>query len=156
MSRKGSIAKREITPDVRYGSVVVAKFIHAVMLQGKKSIAEKLVYEAFHIVKNKTKQEGVEVFLQALENVKPTLEVRSRRIGGATYQVPVDVSHVRSSSLAFRWLVGCARKRSEHSMEERLAGELIDAFNNKGGAVKLREEKRKMAEANRAFSHFKW
>jgi len=156
MSRRGSVAKRQVLPDPVYGSVLVSKLVHAVMQKGKKSVAEKIVYEALAVLAKKAKMEAIEAFIQALNNVKPTVEVRSRRIGGATYQVPVEVRDVRALSLAFRWIVSSAQKRPESSMKEKLAAELYDAFNNRGSAVKIREEKRKMAEANKAFSHLKW
>lgn len=156
MSRRGSVAKRLVTPDPVFNNILIAKLMHTIMERGKKSIAERVVYKALEVLKKKTKVDEVEAFLQAMDNVKPTVEVRSRRIGGATYQVPVEVRDVRSISLALRWIVASAKKRPEHSMEEKLAAELMDAFNNRGSAVKIREEKRKMAEANKAFSHFRW
>lgn len=155
MSRRGSVAKRQVIPDPVYGSVLVSKLMHIVMQKGKKSIAERIVYKAFENLAKKTKVNELEAFLQALENVKPAVEVRSRRIGGATYQVPVEVRDVRSIALGLRWLVTSARKRSENTMEERLSAELADAYNNKGGAVKKREEGKKMADANKAFAHFR-
>ncbi len=156
MSRRGSVAKRVVLPDPVYGSILISKLVHTIMMQGKKSVAEKIVYNALEVLAKKTKMEAVEAFMQALHNIKPTVEVRSRRIGGATYQVPVEVRDVRSLSLAFRWIASSSRKRPEPSMEEKLAAELLDAFNNRGSSVKIREEKRKMAEANKAFSHFRW
>jgi small subunit ribosomal protein S7 len=156
MSRRGSVAKRVVLPDPVYGSIVISKLVHAIMMQGKKSVAERIVYNALEVLAKKTKMEPVEAFTQALRNVKPTVEVRSRRIGGATYQVPVEVRDVRSSSLALRWIVSSSKKRPEPSMEEKLAAELLDAVNNRGSSVKIREEKRRMAEANKAFTHFRW
>ncbi|MCT8996943.1 30S ribosomal protein S7 [Chelativorans intermedius] len=156
MSRRHRAEKREINPDPKYGDVVVSKFMNAVMLDGKKSVAERIVYGALDQVQEKTKQEPVAVFHQALENVAPHVEVRSRRVGGATYQVPVDVRPERRQALAIRWLIAAARNRNETTMVERLSGELLDASNNRGTAVKKREDTHKMAEANRAFSHYRW
>lgn len=156
MSRRGSVAKRIVLPDPVYGNIMISKLVHAIMMQGKKSVAERIVYNALEVLAKKTKMEPVEAFMQALRNVKPTIEVRSRRIGGATYQVPVEVRDVRSSSLALRWIVSSSKKRPEPSMDAKLAAELLDAVNNRGSSVKIREEKRKMAEANKAFSHFRW
>lgn len=156
MSRRGSVAKRLVLPDPVYGNVLVSRLMHVVMLKGKKSVAEKIVYGALKIAAKNTSTEEVEVFLQALANASPSVEVRSRRIGGATYQVPVGISETRKVALALRALVRCARKRSESTMEKRLGAELTDAFNKRGGAVKKREETEKMAEANKAFSHFRW
>ncbi len=156
MSRRGSVAKRQVLPDPVFGSTLISKLVHTVMQKGKKSVAEKIVYSALEALKKRTKIDAIEAFLQALNNVKPSVEVRSRRIGGATYQVPVEVRDIRSLSLALRWIVSSAQKRPEASMEEKLAAELNDAFNNRGSSVKIREEKRKMAEANKAFSHFRW
>ncbi|MCX8997893.1 30S ribosomal protein S7 [Rhizobiaceae bacterium BDR2-2] len=156
MSRRHSAEKREINPDPKFGDLVVTKFMNAIMLHGKKSVAETIVYGAFDVVESKTKQEPVTVFHQALENVAPHVEVRSRRVGGATYQVPVDVRPERRQALAIRWLIAAARKRNETTMVERLSGELMDAANNRGSAVKKREDTHKMADANRAFSHYRW
>ncbi|WP_048649532.1 30S ribosomal protein S7 [Nitratireductor soli] len=156
MSRRHRAEKREINPDPKFGDTVVTKFMNAIMLDGKKSAAERIVYGAFDQVSDKTKQEPVGVFHQALDNVAPHLEVRSRRVGGATYQVPVDVRPERRQALAIRWLITAARKRNETTMIDRLSGELLDAANNRGTAVKKREDTHKMAEANRAFSHYRW
>ena len=156
MSRRHSAEKREINPDPKFGDLVVTKFMNAVMYDGKKSVAETIVYGALDQVQAKTKQEPVSVFHQALDNVAPHVEVRSRRVGGATYQVPVDVRIERRQALAIRWLITAARARNETTMVERLSGELMDAANNRGTAVKKREDTHKMAEANRAFSHYRW
>ncbi|MCC5781346.1 MULTISPECIES: 30S ribosomal protein S7 [unclassified Nitratireductor] len=156
MSRRHRAEKREINPDPKFGDTVVTKFMNAIMLDGKKSAAERIVYGAFEQVEEKLKQEPVGVFHQALENVAPHVEVRSRRVGGATYQVPVDVRPERRQALAIRWLISAARKRNETTMVDRLSGELLDAANNRGTAVKKREDTHKMAEANRAFSHYRW
>ena len=156
MSRRHSAEKREINPDPKFGDLVVTKFMNAVMHHGKKSVAETIVYGALDRVQTKTKQEPVTVFHQALDNVAPHVEVRSRRVGGATYQVPVDVRPERRQALAIRWLITAARNRNESTMVERLSGELMDAANNRGTAVKKREDTHKMAEANRAFAHYRW
>ncbi len=156
MSRRHSAEKREINPDPKFGDLIVTKFMNAVMYHGKKSVAETIVYGALDQVQDKTKQEPVTVFHQALENVAPHVEVRSRRVGGATYQVPVDVRPERRQALAIRWLITAARNRNETTMVERLSGELMDAANNRGTAVKKREDTHKMAEANRAFAHYRW
>ncbi len=156
MSRRHSAEKREINPDPKFGDLIVTKFMNAVMYDGKKSIAETIVYGALDQVQTKTKQEPVTVFHQALENVAPHVEVRSRRVGGATYQVPVDVRPERRQALAIRWLITAARNRNETTMVDRLSGELMDAANNRGTAVKKREDTHKMAEANRAFAHYRW
>ena len=156
MSRRHSAEKREINPDPKFGDLVVTKFMNAIMLHGKKSVAETIVYGAFDVVQNKTKQEPLSVFHQALENIAPHVEVRSRRVGGATYQVPVDVRPERRQALAIRWLISAARGRNEKTMIDRLSGELLDAANNRGTAVKKREDTHRMAEANRAFSHYRW
>ena len=156
MSRRHSAEKREINPDPKFGDLVVTKFMNAVMYDGKKSIAETIVYGALDQVQEKTKQEPVTVFHQALDNVAPHVEVRSRRVGGATYQVPVDVRPERRQALAIRWLIAAARNRNETTMVDRLSGELMDAANNRGTAVKKREDTHKMAEANRAFAHYRW
>ena len=156
MSRRHVAAKREILPDPKYGDLTVAKFINMVMERGKKSIAEKIVYGALDEMAKKGKGTPIDVFKQALGNVEPRVEVKSRRVGGATYQVPVEVRPNRRSALAMRWLVDAARKRGEKSMDRRLAGELMDAFENRGSAVKKREDTHKMAEANRAFAHYRW
>ncbi|PBC01959.1 30S ribosomal protein S7 [Mesorhizobium sp. WSM3860] len=156
MSRRHSAEKREINPDPKFGDLVVTKFMNAVMYDGKKSVAETIVYGALDQVQTKTKQEPVAVFHQALDNVAPHVEVRSRRVGGATYQVPVDVRPERRQALAIRWLIAAARNRNETTMVDRLSGELMDAANNRGTAVKKREDTHKMAEANRAFAHYRW
>ena len=156
MSRRRAAEKRAILPDHKFKDLVLAKFMNRIMLDGKKSVSEKIVYGAFNIVSEKTKKTPIEFFHSALDNVKPNLEVRSRRVGGATYQVPVEVRPRRAQTLAMKWIVDCAAKRNEKTMKERIANEIIDAFNNKGSAVKKREETHKMAEANRAFSHFRW
>jgi small subunit ribosomal protein S7 len=156
MSRRHIAEKREINPDPKFGDLVITKFMNAVMLHGKKSTAETIVYGALDQVQAKAKQEPVALFHQALDNVAPHLEVRSRRVGGATYQVPVDVRPERRQALAIRWLIAAARKRNETTMVDRLSGELLDAANNRGTAVKKREDTHKMAEANRAFAHYRW
>ena len=156
MSRRHSAEKREINPDPKFGDLIVTKFMNAVMYDGKKSVAETIVYGALDQVQSKTKQEPVTVFHQALDNVAPHVEVRSRRVGGATYQVPVDVRPERRQALAIRWLITAARNRNETTMVDRLSGELMDAANNRGTAVKKREDTHKMAEANRAFAHYRW
>ena len=156
MSRRHAAEKREILPDAKFGDRVLSKFMNNLMIDGKKSVAEKIVYNALDRVESKIKRAPVEVFHEALENIKPAVEVRSRRVGGATYQVPMDVRPNRAQALAFRWLIQNARSRSENTMTERLSGELMDAANNRGGAVKKREDTHRMAEANRAFSHYRW
>ncbi len=156
MSRRHRADKRPITPDPKYQNEVVAKFMNSVMYDGKKSAAEQIVYGAFDLIEGKTKQDPLGVFRQALDNVMPSIEVRSRRVGGATYQVPVEVRLDRRQALAIRWLLGAARGRNEKTMTEKLSGELMDAANNRGNAVKKREDTHRMAEANRAFSHYRW
>jgi len=156
MSRRHAAEKREVHPDAKYGDVVVTKFMNCLMLDGKKSVAEAIVYGAMDKLQNKTGQDPVTVFHTALDNVKPALEVRSRRVGGATYQVPVEVRTERRQALAIRWLIDNARKRGETTMVDRLSGELLDAANNRGAAVKKREDTHRMAEANKAFSHYRW
>ena len=156
MSRRRAAIKREVLPDHKFNDIIIRKFMNRIMLDGKKSVSERIVYGAFDIVFEKTKKKPIEFFHEALDNVKPSLEVRSRRVGGATYQVPVEVRPRRAQTLAMKWVVDCAAKRNEKTMKERIANEIIDAFNNKGNAVKKREETHKMAEANRAFSHFRW
>jgi small subunit ribosomal protein S7 len=156
MSRRRAAEKREILPDAKFGDVVLSKFMNIVMVDGKKSAAERIVYGAFDMIEKRAGSDPVKLFHDALENVKPQLEVRSRRVGGATYQVPVDVRPARGQALAFRWLIAMARKRSENTMVERLSGELMDAANNRGAAVKKREDTHRMADANRAFSHYRW
>ncbi len=154
--RRRRAEKREVPPDLVYNSVLVTKIINKVMWDGKKSLASRIFYEAMNIVKEKTGQDPMEVLQQAIENITPKIEVRPRRVGGATYQVPVEVRPERQSSLSIRWLVNYARQRSERTMAQRLAGEIIDAANNRGGAVKKKEDTHKMAEANRAFAHYRW
>jgi len=156
MPRRRVVAKREVLPDPKYGSQTLAKFMNHVMISGKKSIAERIVYGALDVVAERLNKDPVEVFEEALDNVAPLVEVKSRRVGGATYQVPVEVRPVRRNALAMRWLVEYSRSRGEKSMPQRLAGELIDASQNKGGAVKKREDVHRMAEANKAFSHFRF
>jgi small subunit ribosomal protein S7 len=156
MSRRHSAEKREILPDPKFGNVIVSKFMNSIMHEGKKSVAEKIVYGALDIIEGKTKQDPLGVFQQALDNVMPAIEVRSRRVGGATYQVPVEVRSTRRQALGIRWIIAAARDRNEKTMTERLSAELLDASNNKGNAVKKREDTHRMAEANRAFSHYRW
>jgi len=156
MSRRHAAEKRQVLPDPKFGDPVVSKFTACIMVDGKKSTAEKILYGAFDIVEAKAKAEPLQLFHEALDNVKPAVEVRSRRVGGATYQVPVEVRNDRRQALAIRWLVIAARARSENTMRERLAGELMDAANNRGSAVKKREDTHRMAEANKAFSHYRW
>lgn len=157
MSRRSTaIAKREIAPDPRYNDEVVSRFINYMMVDGKKSIAEKIFYDAMDFIKQKTGQEGIEVFHEAMNNVKPQLEVRSRRVGGVTYQVPVEVRSERMLALGIRWVVNYARQRKGRSMRIRLADELMDAQKNQGGAIKKRDDTRKMADANKAYSHYRW
>ena len=156
MSRRHRAEKRIVLPDAKYGDKVVAKFINNVMEHGKKAVAEKIVYSAFDIIATKSKQDALKVFAEALENVKPLVEVKSRRVGGATYQVPMEVRADRRQALAIRWIIEAAQKRSESTMTERLANELLDALANKGTAVKKREDTHRMAEANKAFSHYKF
>jgi small subunit ribosomal protein S7 len=156
MSRRHRAEKREIIPDPKFHDIVVTKFMNSVMYEGKKSVAETIVYGAFDIIEAKTKQSPIEVFKSALENVAPAIEVRSRRVGGATYQVPVEVRTERRQALAIRWLITAARGRNDKTMVDRLSAELMDAANNRGNAVKKREDTHKMAEANRAFAHYRW
>lgn len=156
MSRRHAAEKREVLPDPKFGDLVVSKFMNAVMYDGKKSVAESILYGAFDIISAKAKSNPVETFHQAMDNVKPTIEVRSRRVGGATYQVPVEVRPERRQALAIRWLILAARGRNEKTMAERLAAEILDASNNRGIAIKKREDGQKMAEANRAFAHYRW
>ena len=156
MARKGHIAKREVMPDPMYNSKVVTKLINKVMWDGKKATAQKIVYGAFEIVAEKTGREALDAFQQGLENVTPALEVKARRVGGATYQVPMEIRADRKQSLAIRWLVEYARKRNEHGMDAKLAGEIMDAINCQGGAFKKKEDTHKMAEANKAFAHYRW
>ena len=156
MSRRHRAVKRPVLPDAKFKDTVVSKFMSCLMFDGKRSVAEKIVYGAFDRIQEKSGNEPVKIFHDALENVRPNLEVRSRRVGGATYQVPVEVRSERAQALAIRWLIDSSRKRGETTMVERLSGELMDAANNRGNAVKKREDTHKMAEANRAFSHYRW
>ena len=156
MSRRHRAEKREVLPDPKFGNMVVSKFMNSIMYAGKKSVAETIVYGAFDMIEGKTKLNPLSVFEQALDNVMPTIEVRSRRVGGATYQVPVEVRSDRRQALGIRWLIVAARERNEKTMTERLSAELLDASNNRGNAVKKREDTHRMAEANRAFSHYRW
>lgn len=156
MPRKREVPKREQIPDARFGDRTVSKFINNMMLKGKKSLAEKTFYAAMELVEKRANEEPLKVFKKALENVKPMVEVRSRRVGGATYQVPTEVRNERRQALAMRWMISFTRKRSENTMIERLAGELLDAFHGRGASVKKREDTHKMAEANKAFSHYRW
>ena len=156
MSRRHAAEKREVLPDAKYGDLILTKFMNNLMIDGKKAVAERIVYNAFDRVEAKIKRAPVEVFHEALENIQPSVEVRSRRVGGATYQVPVEVRPERRVALAIRWLIKAARSRNENTMEERLAGELMDAVQSRGTAVKKREDTHKMADANKAFSHYRW
>ena len=156
MSRRHRAEKREINPDPKFGDLVVSKFMNSLMKDGKKSSAESIVYGAFDIIEDRTKQDPIQVFHGALDNIRPAVEVRSRRVGGATYQVPVEVRTERQQALAIRWLIDAARKRGEQTMVGRLSGELMDAVNGRGQAVKKREDTHRMADANRAFSHYRW
>lgn len=156
MSRRRAAEKRQVMPDPKFGDLVVTKFANCLMVHGKKSIAENILYGALEAIEKKVGREALEVFHEALENVKPTLEVRSRRVGGATYQVPVEVRSTRAQALAIRWVIGAAAKRSERTMRDRLSAEIMDAVNNRGASVKKREDTHKMAEANRAFAHYRW
>ena len=156
MPRRGNVPKREVLPDPQYNSVLVTKLVNSIMLDGKKGVAQKIVYGAFEIVEEKTGKNALDAFTEALENIMPVLEVKSRRVGGATYQVPMEVRPERRQTLGLRWLTTYARTRSEKTMKERLAGEIMDALNNAGGACKKRDDTHKMAEANKAFAHFRW
>lgn len=156
MPRKGSVPKRKITLDSKYNDIVVSKFLNSLMYDGKKSTAEKILYGAMDIVAEKSGKDALEVFHQAMDNIKPSVEVRPRRVGGATYQVPMDLNPFRKQSLAIRWLLDATRKRSEKSMVQKLSAELLDASENRGGAIKKREDTHKMADANRAFAHYRW
>ena len=156
MPRRGNVPKREILPDPIYNSVLVTKLVNSIMLDGKKGVAQKIVYGAFEIVEQKTGKSGLEAFTTAMENIMPAVEAKTRRVGGANYQVPIEVRPERRTTLGLRWLTNYSRARSEKTMKERLAGELMDACNNTGAAVKKREDTHKMAEANKAFSHFRW
>jgi len=154
--RRGFVPKREVLPDPLYNSIIVTKLVNSIMYDGKKGVAQKVVYGAFDIIKEKTGQDPLEVFNQAMENVMPVLEIKARRVGGATYQVPMEVRPERRQTLGLRWLTQYSRSRSEKTMRERLAGEIIDATNNVGNSVKKRDDTHKMAEANKAFAHFRW
>ena len=156
MSRRHRAERREVLPDPKFGNMVVSKFMNSIMYAGKKSVAERIVYGALERIAKRSGADPLKVFHDALTNVKPAVEVRSRRVGGATYQVPVEVRADRGQALAIRWLIGSSRERSEHTMEERLSGELLDAANNRGNAVKKREDTHRMADANKAFSHYRW
>ena len=156
MPRRGNVPKREVLPDPIYNSVMVTRLINNIMLDGKKGVAQKVVYSAFNIIKDKTGKDPLDVFLSALENIMPTLEVKARRVGGATYQVPIEVRADRRQTLGLRWLTNYARARNEKTMKERLAGEIMDASNSVGAAVKKREDTHKMADSNRAFAHYRW
>jgi small subunit ribosomal protein S7 len=156
MSRRHKAERREVNPDPKFSDLIVSKFMNSIMRQGKKSVAERIVYGALERMQSRAKSDPIQLFHQALDNVMPAVEVRSRRVGGATYQVPVEVRNERRQALAIRWLITAARGRNENTMEERLSGELLDAANNRGSAVKKREDTHKMAEANRAFSHYRW
>ena len=156
MPRRGNVPKREILPDPVYNSVLVTKLINSIMLDGKKGVAQKVVYDAFDIIKEKSGKDPLEAFTEAMNNIMPSLEVKARRVGGATYQVPVEVRPARRQTLGLRWLTMFARKRGEKTMKERLAGEILDACNGLGAAVKRREDTHKMAESNKAFAHFRW
>lgn len=156
MSRRRTAEKREILPDAKFGDLVVAKFMNCVMSKGKKSVAERIVYGAFELMQKRTGKDPVELFHEALDNVRPSVEVRSRRVGGATYQVPVEVRSVRASALSIRWIIEMSRKRSEKTMMDRLSAELLDAGQGRGAAVKKREDMHRMADANKAFAHYRW
>ena len=156
MPRRREVAKRIVIPDARYNSVLVSRFISSIMRDGKKSIAESLLYKAFNIINEKTKEDPIKVFEQALENVKPVVEVKSRRVGGSTYQVPTEIRVSRRTALGIRWIINFAGKRSEKDFASKLAGEFLDAFNRRGASIKKKEDTHKMAEANKAFAHFRW
>ena len=156
MPRRGNVPKREVLPDPIYNSVLVTKLVNSIMLDGKKGVAQKVVYDAFETIKEKTGKEPMEVFEAAMENIMPSLEIKARRVGGATYQVPMEVRPARRQTLGLRWLTNYSRARSEKNMADRLAGEIMDAANNTGSAVKKREDTHKMAEANKAFAHYRW
>jgi small subunit ribosomal protein S7 len=156
MPRKGTVERREAGSDPLHGSPLVQKFVNCVMVKGKKSVAQSTVYDAFELIKQRANDDPLKVFKKAVENVKPTLEVKTRRVGGANYQVPVEVNRNRQTSLSVRWIIGYARERGEKSMVERLAAELLDAANNRGGAIKKRDDTHRMAEANKAFAHYRW
>ena len=156
MPRRGNVPKRDILPDPLYNSVLVTKLINSIMVDGKKGVAQKVVYSAFETIEEKTSKSALDVFVQAMENIMPALEVKARRVGGATYQVPIEVRPERRQTLGLRWITNYSRNRSEKTMKERLAGEILDASNNTGSSVKKREEMHKMADANRAFAHYRW
>ncbi len=156
MPRRGNVPKREVLPDPVYNSVLVTKLINSIMLDGKKGVAQKVVYDAFHIIEEKTGKNGLDAFTEAMNNIMPELEVKARRVGGATYQVPIEVRPARRQTLGLRWLTDYSRKRNEKTMKERLANEIMDACNNTGASVKKREDVHKMAESNKAFAHFRW
>jgi small subunit ribosomal protein S7 len=156
MPRKGTVERRETAPDPVYGNQLVQKLVNCVMFEGKKSVAQNIVYDAFELIKQRANDDPLKVFKKAVDNVKPALEVKSRRVGGANYQVPVEVNRNRQTSLSLRWIIGYARERGEKSMVERLAAELLDAANNRGGAIKKRDDTHRMAEANKAFAHYRW
>ena len=156
MSRRRKIVERVILPDPKYKSIILSKFINTVMQRGKKSLSERIVYGALDIIGGKTKEEPIDVFMQAIDNVRPLIKVVSRRVGGSNYQIPTEVNHKNAQAMAFRWIIGFARKRSEKTMTERLAGELLSAFKKEGASIKKREDTHKMAEANKAFAHFKF
>ncbi len=156
MARRRRPAKRTILPDPKYGNIVVSKFINCMMLKGKKGVAEQAFYKALELIGNRTQKDPIEVFITSLENVKPLVEVKSRRVGGATYQVPVEIRPERRQALAIRWIINNARNRNEKTMFQKLAGELLDAYNNTGASIKKKEDTHKMAEANKAFAHYKW
>jgi len=156
MPRKGIVERREVPADPIYGNPLVQKFINCIMYEGKKSVAQDIVYDAFGIIKERANDDPLKIFKKAVDNVKPVLEVKTRRVGGANYQVPVEVNRNRQTSLSLRWIIGYARGRGEKSMQERLAAELLDAANNRGGAIKKRDDTHRMAEANKAFAHYRW
>ena len=156
MARRRDSIKREVLPDPKYNSELVAQFVNVMMRSGKKSVSQRILYDSFELIEQRSNEEGLVVFSQAINNAKPLLEIRSRRVGGATYQVPVDVRPARRTTLAIRWLIQAARSRNDKTMAERVAGEIIDAFNNQGGAMRRKDEQARMAEANRAFAHFRW
>lgn len=156
MPRRREVPKRKVLPDPKFGDRLVAKFTNSLMFRGKKSVAEHIIYDAFDIIERRAKEEPIRIFKKALENVKPSLEVKSRRVGGSTYQVPIEIRGERRTALSFRWLISYARKRHEKTMAEKLAGELLDAASGRGNAVKKREDTHKMADANKAFAHYRW
>ena len=156
MPRKGVVGRREVQPDPVYSNPLVQKFVNCVMYEGKRSVAQEIVYDALGIIKERANDDPLKVFKKAVDNVKPVLEVKTRRVGGANYQVPVEVNRNRQTSLSLRWIIGYARERGEKSMKDRLAAELLDAANNRGGAIKKRDDTHRMAEANKAFAHYRW